>query len=80
MKQRIWNILIGLDQFVQTIVYLGNYNPDITISDVIGRKIKAGTANKVELFVCKILRKLENQHCIKSYEEDEPMQMNIKEI
>lgn len=80
MKQRIWNILISLDQFAQTIVYLGKYNPDITISDVIGRKIKAGTANNVEIALCKILRKLENKHCIKSIEEDEPMQMNVKEI
>lgn len=80
MKQRIWNILIGLDQFLQTIAYLGNYNPDITISDVIGRKIKAGTANKVEMLICQFLRILQNQHCIKSHEEDEPMQMNIKEI
>jgi len=71
MKQRVLNILIGLDQFLQTIVYLGKYNPDITISDIIGRKIRLGTANKLEKSICWFLRKIENQHCLKSFERDE---------
>lgn len=71
MKKRFLNILIGFDQFMQTIVYLGKYTPDETISGIIGRKIKAGKANAVEKAVCAILRKLENSHCIKSIDYDE---------
>jgi hypothetical protein len=74
MKRRMLNILIGLDQFLQVIVYLGNYTPDETISGIIGRKVKTGTANKLEVLICKCLRKLESNHCIKSIDSQETLE------
>jgi len=40
MKRRLINILIGADQFMQVLIYLGNYTPDETISGIIGRKVE----------------------------------------
>ena len=74
MKRRISNILIGLDQFLQVLLYFGAYTPDETISGIIGRKIKADKANKIEKVICWFLRKLQSKHCIKSIDEQE----NIK--
>ncbi len=52
MKRRLSNIIIGLDQFLQVLIYLGNYTPDKTISGVIGQKIRANKANIVEKGIC----------------------------
>ncbi len=71
MKRRILNILVGFDQFVQVLVYLGNYTPDETISGMIGRKVKAGTANPIEKAICWFLRKLQHHHCINSIDNQE---------
>lgn len=69
--QRLINILIALDQLLQTIVYLGKYNPDLTISAVIYKK--GDKANVVERMLCTVLRKLETSHCYKSREDDEKL-------
>lgn len=71
IKRRLVNILIGFDQFAQVLVYAGNYTPDETISGIIGRKVEAGTANKVEKVICWGLRKLEAKHCVKSIDREE---------
>ena len=71
MKRRLINIIIGLDQFCQVLVYLGNYTPDETISGVIGRKIKTNKANIVEKTICWFLRKIQSKHCIKNIDEQE---------
>ncbi len=47
MKRRLTNI-IGLDQFLQVLIYLGAYTPDETISGIIGRKIRTNKANWLE--------------------------------
>ena len=77
MKRRLSNIIIGLDQFLQVILYLGNYTPDETISGIIGRKIKTNKANKVEKAICWFLRKLQSKHCIKSIDEQENIRGKI---
>ena len=74
LKRRLSNILIGFDQFLQVLIYLGNYTPDETISGVIGRKIRKNKANKIEKAVCWFLRKLQSQHCLRNIDEQE----NIK--
>jgi len=70
-KQRIINILIGFDQFMQVLVYLGKYTPDETISGMIGRHIRDNSANKVEKMICYFLRKIEHKHCINSIDNQE---------
>ena len=50
--RRLINIIIGLDQFLQVLIYLGNYTPDETISGIIGRKIRTNKANIVEKGIC----------------------------
>jgi len=72
MKRRVMNILIGFDQFVQVIVYLGAWTPDETISGIIGRKVKDGTANWLEKLICIGLRRLQHHHCVNAidYKED----------
>jgi len=69
MKRRLSNIIIGLDQFLQVLIYLGNYTPDETISGVIGRKIRANKANIVEKGICWFLRLLQAKQCIKNIDE-----------
>ena len=71
MKRRLLNILIGFDQFIQVIVYFGNYTPDETISGIIGRKVKADTANPLEKSICWFLRKLQSHHCVDSIDNEE---------
>jgi len=73
MKKRLTNILIGLDQFCQVLVYIGAYCPDETISGIIGRKIKTNKANIVEKVICWFLRKIQSKHCIKNIDEQESM-------
>ena len=69
--QRIWNILIAIDQLFKVIIYGGN--PDVTISHVIGVKKREERANWLERKVCCFLQLFENQHCIKSIEKDEKL-------
>ncbi|TLP41028.1 hypothetical protein [Arcobacter arenosus] len=66
---RLWNILIAFDQLGKTIIYGGN--PDVTISHEIGVRIRENRANKVEIFIAKVLNKIDKNHTSKSIEEDE---------
>jgi len=71
MKRRLINILIGVDQFMQVLIYLGNYTPDETISGIIGRKVESHTANPLEKGICWFLRKIQSHHCIKNIDWQE---------
>lgn len=79
LKRRLHNILIGLDQFVQVLVYCGNYTPDETISGVIGRKVKKKQANFIEKGICYFLRKLESHHCVNSIDYQEAVRGKVYE-
>lgn len=46
-------------------------SPDETISSVIGKNKQDGTLTKFGLFISSILDRLDNNHSIKSIEEDE---------
>jgi len=67
MKQYLWNILISIDQFINT---LFNGNPDETISSRVGKHIRNGDKGW-RLWLCKALHLLDKNHCIKSIEDDE---------
>lgn len=71
MKRYLWNILITIDQFANTL--LGG-NPDETISGRMGWRIKTGKATKFELWLCRVLSKIDTttkKHCVESIEYEE---------
>lgn len=67
MKEYLWNILISLDQFANTVF---NGNPDETISSRWGKHIQKGKSGW-RLTMCKALNFFDKDHCIKSIEDDE---------
>lgn len=69
MKQYIWNILISLDQFFNT-VWFGD--PDETISSRAGKAAKQN--KRWACILCKFLDLFDRDHCNKSIEHDEGIQ------
>jgi len=63
-RSRLLRLLLSIDQFFNVLIWNGSQ--DQTISGHIGRKISEGRALLVEKFICKLLRKLESKHCLKS--------------
>jgi len=63
-RSRLLRLLLSIDQFFNVLIWNGSQ--DQTISGHIGRKISEGRALWVEKFICKLLRKLESKHCLKS--------------
>lgn len=64
----VWNFLIALDQFINTIF---GGDPDETISSRIG-KITARRPDDCRfcVFLCKMLNKIDPDHCNKVIEND----------
>ena len=56
-------VAIGLDQLGSSIQ---NWDEDLTISAHIGRMKKDGTIKEPWISLCKVLNKLEINHCIKN--------------
>lgn len=73
IKRYVFNILISVDQLVNTI--LGG-DPDETISSRLGKAKKKG--NPIAIAICKVLSKFDNKHCIDSIEADEGKDAVIK--
>ena len=71
VKQYLWNILISLDQFANTL--LGG-DPDETISS------RAGKARKGRLgyYLCRVLHWFDKGHCQDALELDEGKDAIIK--
>ncbi len=65
IKKYLWNILISIDQFVNT---LFGGDPDETISSRLG---KIYTKSTFAYYVCKFLSIFDKRHCQKSIESDE---------
>ena len=63
-RTRWYRWLLALDQ-MGNIIFM-NGSQDETISSHIARKQEAGTATKINNFVCCFLKKLEHNHCSKS--------------
>lgn len=71
MKRYLYNLLIAIDQLVNTI--LGGY-PDETISSRMGKRVAKNDSLLCNL-LCKLLNLIEKDHCIKAIEKDEGLSM-----
>lgn len=67
MKAWIWNLLVS---FSQTANALLGGNPDVTLSDRMGRASEAGTCRLCTV-VCWLLGLIDRDHCRKVREPDE---------
>ena len=66
-KMRVFPLLLVLDQLLKVVIFGGN--PDITISDYVGRKYP----NTLISMLIDILFWWDKDHCKESYEEDEKL-------
>lgn len=66
-RTRLMRFLLVLDQMGNVLFWNGSH--DETVSSHIGRRIEEGRANFIDKLVCCFLKKLENNHCIKSLGE-----------
>jgi len=64
IKRYLWNVLIGLDQLLNAV--LGG-DPDETISSRMGKQTHRCRLCR---WVCRLLGKIDNDHCLKSIEPD----------
>ena len=71
MKRYFWNLLISIDQLCNTI--LGGY-PDETMSSRMGKRV-AKSDSWFCHFICKILNKIDKNHCLDAIEKDEGLPM-----
>lgn len=84
LKSYYWNMAISLDQlgnvclealmndlFIQEWAMNRFGNPDETISSVLGKNQLEGTLKPLGKYLVLLLAKLDNNHSIKSIEEDE---------
>lgn len=67
-SKSLFIVAVSFDQNASAIWYK---KEDITVSGMIGYKIRNNKANAIERFICKVLRKIEIDHCINAIEEDE---------
>jgi hypothetical protein len=67
MKRYIWNILISIDQFFNT---LFGGDPDETISSRMGKHLAKHDCPFCS-FLCKCLNLIQKDHCVRSIEADE---------
>lgn len=66
-RKRWFRLLLVTDQFFN--VLLWNGSQDETISSHIGRRIAKGEATWFDKLLCRLLSKLESEHCKKSLGE-----------
>jgi len=66
MKRYVWNLLISIDQFFNTL--LGG-DPDETMSSRMGKHLAKHDCPFCKL-MCKFLNLFEKDHCVKSIEKD----------
>ena len=67
VKKYIWNILISIDQFLNTLAF---GDPDETISSRMGKHLAKHDCPFCN-FMCGLLNKIQKDHCVKSIEKDE---------
>ncbi|MGE4399387.1 MAG: hypothetical protein AB7D29_07690 [Campylobacterales bacterium] len=63
-KTKLYRFWLAVDQLGNVIFMNGSQNE--TISSHISRRQEAGTATRLNNFVCCLLKKLERNHCKKS--------------
>jgi len=71
MKRYFWNLLISLDQLVNTI--LGGY-PDETMSSRMGKRV-VKRDSRICKIICYWLNKIDPNHCTDAIEKDEGLPM-----
>ena len=71
MKRYLINLVISIDQLVNTI--LGGY-PDETMSSRMGKHLVKKDCRLCK-FICRLLNKIDPNHCIDSIEKDEGLSM-----
>lgn len=71
VKRYIWNLLISIDQLCNTI--LGG-DPDETMSSRMGKHV-VKRDNRLCKFICRLLNKIDPNHCVDSIEKDEGLPM-----
>jgi hypothetical protein len=71
MKRYIWNVLISVDQLINTL--LGGF-PDETLSSRMGKRVIKKNCKMCKL-ICRFLDLFEKDHCYKSIEKDEGFPM-----
>lgn len=62
MKTYLWNVLVGLDQFVNA---LTGGDPDMTLSGRMGRAVAEGRCTGCKA-VCWLLGKIDKDHCARA--------------
>lgn len=62
MKRYFFNILIGLDQFVNALI---GGDPDMTLSGRMGRAVAAGQCKACKV-ICWLLDKVDKDHCARA--------------
>jgi hypothetical protein len=67
MKKYIWNVLVSLDQLLNTLAF---GDPDETISSRMGKHLGKHNCPFCN-FMCKVLNLFQKDHCVKSIEVDE---------
>lgn len=67
MIKYFWNILIAIDQFLNTLLA---GDPDETISSRMGKYAKR-KSGWIPCQLCKLLNLFDKEHCIRSIEKDE---------
>lgn len=68
VKKYIWNVLISIDQLINTVVFFGD--PDETMSSRMGKHLAKHDCPFCN-FMCKLLNYIQKDHCVKSIEADE---------
>lgn len=68
VKKYIWNVLISIDQLINTVVFFGD--PDETMSSRMGKHLAKHDCPFCN-FMCKLLNLIQKDHCVKSIESDE---------
>lgn len=68
IKRYLWNILIWLDQGLNT---LTGGDPDETVSSRVGKYIRDGRNCVLCKALCWFLNLIDKNHCAKNIEEDE---------
>jgi hypothetical protein len=66
LRKYIWNILIAIDQLINVLI---GGDPDETISSRMGKLIMKRKCLLCKL-ICKLLDKLDSNHCEESIEHD----------
>jgi len=73
IKRYMWNLLIAVDQAINAV--LGG-DPDETLSSRMGKQVERC---KLCRWVCRLLGKVDRDHCIKSIEADRGRPWNTKQ-